>query len=224
MGKPVKLTDQTTPWFQRELKRRIGVRILLQRILIVCEGKKTEPNYFEALKAHLPKQMVELDICGDGFNTVSLVEQAIALRDAKKDTEQPYDQIWAVFDCDSFKANFDNAIYKAEANDIKCAWTNEAFELWYVLHFEYRNTPMPREDYERRLEELMQRPYVKKAPDMYQELAKKGDQARAIQWARKLEEERKAAGLSPLQANPCTTVSELVDRLNEFRPRRVTGT
>ena len=42
--------------------------------LIVCEGEKTEPNYFRSFPVN--KNLIRLDIKGEGKNTKSLVEKA----------------------------------------------------------------------------------------------------------------------------------------------------
>ena len=70
---------------------------------------------------------------GGRINTVDVVNLAIQLRDKAKKEGNPYDSVWAVFDKDSFPDDkFNQAIKKAEANGIGCAWSNEAFELWYA--------------------------------------------------------------------------------------------
>lgn len=222
MGKPTKLSDRSRAWFLRGSqcrKRAIDTMPERKRILIVCEGEKTEPHYFEALGAELPKHVVELDICGEGFNTLSLVAKAQELRDKRAGGDYPFDHVWVVFDRDSFAPyHFDNAIHKAEADHIKCAWSNVAFELWYVFHFDYRTTAMPRSEYKTRLTELLGTAYRKNATDMYRQLAEKGNQAQAIAWARSLCNAMRQAHTPPSQANPCTTVHELVEQLNTFRP------
>ena len=81
---------------------------------------------------------------------------------------------------------------------------------------------MSRTEYEAQLSGLLKETYEKNSPNMYRLLALKGDQARAIQWARKLHVDSQAAGTPSSKANPCTTVYELVDKLNGFQPRRVT--
>lgn len=222
MGKPVKISDRNTPWHRRNQKRhirRVETLAERQRLLIVCEGAKTEPNYFEAIKAELPAHVVEVEISGEGDNTLRLVEKAQALRDARSTGDYPFDQVWVVFDRDSFPADhFDNAIQKAETDGLKAAWSNEAFELWYVLHFEYRNTAMPRAEYQTKLTNLMGRPYAKNAPDMYQLLSQTGRQVQAINFAKRLHRDVVAALTPPSRANPCTTVYALVETLNAFRP------
>lgn len=64
MGKPIKITDQNKDWFlkQPSTKRRFRTRPQRERYLIVCEGEKTEPNYFIALSAILPRNLVNIKI------------------------------------------------------------------------------------------------------------------------------------------------------------------
>lgn len=105
MGKPVKLSDQDKAWFLRRKgreARRYREREQRQRILIVCEGEKTEPNYFEAIRRRLPRHVVTLHIEGLGANTLSLVRKAQEIRGQYSRMDPPLDQVWAVFDRDSF--------------------------------------------------------------------------------------------------------------------------
>lgn len=223
MARPVKLSDKNKPWCRRsqlDRERSYETREERERFLIVCEGQKTEPNYFEAFKMELPRNLVEVEIHGEGSNTLSLVVRAQEIRDGRAKGDYPFDQVWVVFDRNSFDADdFDNAMHKAEAEAIHCAWSNEAFELWYILHFEYRNTGMHRAEYEGRLSALLSEPYRKNASDMYQKLLPK--QPQAVQWSRKLHEEFLSSGKPPSRANPCTTVFQLVEELNRFRVTRV---
>lgn len=119
-------------------------------VLIVCEGEKTEPNYFKSFDMMKNDSGVvyEVNCDGGGINTLQVVDAAIELMNKAKSVGKPYDSVWVVFDKDDFDAaKFDNAIFKAEANGIGCAWSNQAFELWYVYHFDARSTAMNREDY-----------------------------------------------------------------------------
>jgi hypothetical protein len=192
MGRPVKLSDRTKEWFLRRLPcrdRRLNTLEERQRFLIVCEGEKTEPNYFESFIQILPRQVVQLEIFGEGANTLSLVAKAKALRDRRVSSDYPFDQVWVVFDRDSFEPDdFDNAIHKVEACGMHCAWSNEAFELWYILHFEFRNTGMSRTEYQGKLGELLGETYRKNASDMYQKLLRIGKQSQAMDWAKVLHE------------------------------------
>jgi hypothetical protein len=221
MGQPVKLTDQEKEWFLRrsQCKNRIlEARLERERFLIVCEGEKTEPNYFEGFVKELPPHVIDVVILGEGMNTLSLVDTAIEVRDEHSIGNYPFDHVWVVFDRDSFQADdFDNAIHKAYAANINCAWSNEAFELWFILHFEYRNTAMSRDEYKERLSLLLHRPYLKNSKDMYYTLSRLGNQTRAIAWAKKLFDDFSENTTPPSRSNPCTTVYLLVEKLNEYK-------
>lgn len=111
-----------------DLQRKPGDFSENPLILIVCEGKNTEPSYFNQFK--LPS--ATLEVLGEGYNTLSLVEKTIELK-SRKD----FDQVWCVFDKDDFKdADFNNAIAMAEANGFGIAYSNQAFEYWLLLHLQ----------------------------------------------------------------------------------------
>ncbi|MGI5870333.1 MAG: RloB domain-containing protein, partial [Kiritimatiellia bacterium] len=84
MAKPIKISDRNKPWRRRgERSKRSRIEILpnRERFLIVCEGEKTEPNYFRAIQKELPQHVVEVEIHGEGDNTLSLLTRPqIALR------------------------------------------------------------------------------------------------------------------------------------------------
>jgi hypothetical protein len=184
--------------------RRVATKELRQRFLIVCEGEKTEPNYFRSFR--VPREV--MTIHGIGANTVSLVQKAIELRDADE-----FDQVWCVFDRDSFPAeNFNRALILAEKERINVAYSNEAFELWYLLHFHYYNTGISRADYIRRLSDLLGHRYKKNSVSIYDELVER--QPRAILHARRLLSEYDPP--NPERDNPSTTVHLLVEQLIRF--------
>ena len=121
------------------LRRRPSFRKTLPRILIVCEGKSTEPAYFQETR-HLEKTPIELDIHPGGVPK-TLVERAVALkrlasRTAKrqKDQNQTYDHIWCVFDVDEHPFLAESK-QQAKANQLEVAVSNPCFELWALLHF-----------------------------------------------------------------------------------------
>jgi hypothetical protein len=111
-----------------------------ESILIVCEGKNTEPSYFDLFRLTSAK----IKAVGDGKNTTSLVQEAYNLSQ-----NGDYDQVWCVFDKDDFpNENFNNAIHMAESQDFKVAYSNQAFEYWLILHFEdHQGGGMNRSDY-----------------------------------------------------------------------------
>ena len=219
MAKPVKISDRDKSWARKAPPRRAyQTRPERRRILIVCEGEKTEPNYFNAIKASLPPHVAQvIEVRGLGANTQSLVNCAKKRRNRLLNTDYAYDEVWVVFDRDSFAPDaFDNAIHSAEAEGMKAAWSNEAFELWYILHFEDRQAAMSRDDYAACLSRYLENPYRKNDPGIYALLMHRGSEDMAIR--RAIQRQVDHEGMPPHAANPCTTVNKLVERLNEFDP------
>lgn len=192
------------------------------RILIVCEGEKTEPNYFKSFSMMKNSSGLVYEVHCDGgrINTLQVVDKAIELKNKAIEKGNPYDDVWAVFDRDSFSSSdFDNAINKAYNNEIKCAWSNEAFELWYVYHFDARCTAMNRKDYEKVLNKRIKDAgykngkkaftYKKNDPNIRNVLSKCNcDEKKAITYA-----ENQASNFHDNKFhnhNPCTMVYKLV--------------
>jgi hypothetical protein len=188
--------------------RKVNTREVKQRFLIVCEGEKTEPNYFNSFR--VPRKVLQIDVKGVGENPSKLVESA-----KKYNSLEDYDQVWCVFDRDNWPPqDFNNALQNAEHQNFKVAYSNEAFELWYVLHFEFMNTGIPRSDYCQKLNKLMDKKYKKNSEEIYDELIDKQDIA--IKNSKKLLQ--KYDPQTPVKDNPSTTVHLLVEELNKFIP------
>lgn len=186
------------------LERLKDVRDRRPTILIVCEGKKTEPNYFKAFRV----TTVAVEIAGLGADPKKLVEYALSRR-----KERDYDQVWCVFDRDNVqKVRFNAALDKAEKSDIKVAYSNEAFELWYVLHFEYLNSGISRSQYCAKLNVLLGKKYVKNDENMYSTLF--NSQSVALRNAKNLLNNYNP--ITPVDDNPSTTVHLLVQELNKY--------
>ena len=85
-------------------KRRTAFREAKERILIFCEGKNTEPEYFKAFK--LVTATVKTIHVNQG-DALSIIEEAIVQKEFCED----YDQYWLVFDKDETKDDrFNKAI------------------------------------------------------------------------------------------------------------------
>lgn len=115
-------------------------------ILIVCEGENTEPSYFNQFRITSAK----VKSVGEGYNTVSLVNRALALAQ-----QGNYDQVWCVFDKDDFNDNdFNSAIQIAVANNFGVAYSNQSFEYWLILHFnDHQGGGMHRDSYNDKINE-----------------------------------------------------------------------
>lgn len=206
-----------------EKKRKQNTKEARVYFLIVCEGEKTEPNYFKSFKSNVKSFVYTIDTLGEGSNTKDLVKRTIK---ARENSSQKYDRVWTVFDRDSFSPdNFNGAIQLANSQDIKVGWSNEAFELWYLLHFQYRNTSMSRTDYKKAIEDEInakiakesksKKPkkfeYKKNSTEMYNILEKYGNQTQAIKWAEQLIATHTCENYAV--HNPCTLIHLLVKEL-----------
>ncbi|MGC1630516.1 MAG: RloB family protein, partial [Gelidibacter sp.] len=183
MARTIKIDNALQKRFSKKQGKRKKSRDLVTYFLIVCEGEKTEPNYFKSFPKQVGKVIYDIEFDGGGISTLKVVEKAIELREKSK---QKYDRVWAVFDRDSFKASsFNSAVLKAKAHNIECAWSNEAFELWYLFHFHNRITAMTRGEYRKAIEDAVNEKlgkkkkafqYKKNDTSMYSLLNKLGSQ------------------------------------------------
>ena len=128
-----------------------------------------------------------------------------------------FDQVWCVFDKDSFSSEIYNSAFElCKLSNIKAAYSNECFETWYLLHFNYCDTAQPRHTIFCKLDQNMQkklgREYKKNMPDNFELLKDRQDDA--IKNAKRLEAlcENKA-GIH--HQNPSTKIYELVEELNQ---------
>lgn len=187
------------------------------RILIVCEGEKTEPNYFKKFNIDQTKALV--DVVGIGFVSLSLVQEALKMQEAAQKKDISYHQIWCVFDRDqgtNTKENFNDAVQKDGKKGIRCVYSNECIELWYWLHFCYCDTAFTADNYVEKLDKKLKQKYEKNATGMYEELLSL--QPVAIRNAKKLldKHSERDGRLDPWNQNPSTTVFMLVEELNKY--------
>ncbi|PIB23745.1 hypothetical protein BFP77_15655 [Maribacter sp. 4U21] len=136
-----------------KLNRKRASKEALPLILIACEGKNTEPSYFNKFEL----KSVEIEPIGDGFSHLSLINWAQRLAKLKK-----YDEVWCVFDADpkpddpNWAHNFNNAIWTAQKIKYHVGYSHQAFEYWLILHFEdHQGGSMNRTDYNTKLNQLI---------------------------------------------------------------------
>ena len=232
-AKKIKI-DNVFAKYQKQSKKR-EPKVIRCSVLIVCEGTKTEPNYFKAFSEKQQGIFVyDIDVQGLGRGTKDVVGRAIELKNKNN-----YDRVWAVFDKDSFPAkDFNDAIATGLKNGIDVAWSNEAFELWYLYHFQNVTTGMSRSQYEEKISAAVNDSpkymshkkyrYTKKDPDNYEIMTKYGSMDDALRFAERKHKEYKDNRYA--NQNPCTTVYKLVsqllgrdDKLNEELKSKVEG-
>ncbi|OHB53950.1 MAG: hypothetical protein A2Y07_09640 [Planctomycetes bacterium GWF2_50_10] len=134
--------------YVRDLRRQTNVRVPKQSILIVCEGDKTEPNYFKGLAQHLGilgRNSFEVEIDIRPSNTASapksVVEKAKLAKDERERSPslitRPYDQVYCVIDTEIPQhKSLKEAIETARQCDIEISLSNPCFEYWLLLHYE----------------------------------------------------------------------------------------
>ena len=194
------------------LSRRQGVREIKQSFLIVCEGEKTEPDYFKAFRM----TAATIKAVGQAMNTMTLVNKAISIREADQKRKRVYDQCWVVFDKDDFPAkDFNQAIQLAEKNGFRVAYSNQAFEYWFLLHYNLYTGAIHRNQYKDMLTRLTGMPYSKSegyGAVMYNLLLSR--QQQAINNAETVLAEISRG--NPAEEESSTTVQRLVSELNKY--------
>lgn len=152
----------------RDLRRRAAVRKPYERLLIVCEGEKTEPQYLREIQQtyRLATAHVQVMHSQIGTEPQQVLEYALTVfKEGDRERglhPREFDRIIVVFDRDEHRT-FHAALAQAEAqngklrNDIGMAVPVEAvasvpcFELWLLLHFEDVLAPLHRHEAQERL-------------------------------------------------------------------------
>jgi len=193
--------------------------------LIVSEGKKTEPLYFDGLAKHINDKFGEsvnvekpiIDTCGEGKCTVSLVEKTIELVAKAKIL---YSQVWVVFDKDDFQ-DFDEAISLGENLGYRVAWSNQSFEYWIYLHFHYSDSALHRDVWVDKLNDIYKEyginkhGYLKNDPNIFKIATSYGSLKSAIGYANSINQHYNDS-TAPSKRDPCTTVHNLVKELKPY--------
>lgn len=129
----------------KELQRRAASREAYEKVLIVCEGEKTEPLYFQGLRNHYSLNTANVEVCGEsGSDPNSVLQFAKQRYREEKDAGDPFDRVYCVFDKDTH-ANYDqalSAIASAAPRDTFFAINSvPCFEYWLLLHYDYSTRP-----------------------------------------------------------------------------------
>ncbi|RZJ72101.1 MAG: RloB domain-containing protein [Flavobacterium sp.] len=113
--------------------------------------------------------------------------------------------------------DFNTAIRLAQHKGINVAYSNDAFELWFILHLNFTDTALTRHEYYESLSKFFGFNYEKfgKEKDFAKSIYKilQEYQPKAIQNAERLH--LKHGDDNFCKHNPCTTVYQLVLELNK---------
>lgn len=198
----------------KDLARRDSKRAPYDSVLIVCEGEKTEVNYFKNLieVQRLNTANIEVTSCAKGTAPITIVNYAIA--QAKK---RPYlDKVYCVFDRDDH-SSFNQALQKiadlqSKKNKIKffAITSTPCFEIWPLLHFKYTTKQFTRTQNNSGGDNLIAElrshlpDYQKNITDLYERL--KAHLTTAFKNAERLREDNAITE----NKNPSTDVDQLV--------------
>lgn len=157
---------------KKQLERELGRRASYDRILIVSEGSKTEPQYFNEIRAEfrLHTANVEVRPSGTGTAPLQVVQYARELFEQgdrhRKIQPRAFEQVYAVFDRDDHDGYFPaleqatslNGKLRNDASQpvaFKAIASVPSFELWLLLHFEDIQAPLHRDEVMRRLRQYI---------------------------------------------------------------------
>lgn len=129
----------------RKLARKKAQRGAYERILIVCEGEKTEPLYFEEIRREYRIHTANVRVLPSeaGTSPMQVVEFA---KKVFFDEGKKFEKIYAVFDRDDH-LRFHEAVDLARSLDGKLRTDEKervaflalpsipCFELWFLLHY-----------------------------------------------------------------------------------------
>jgi len=182
------------------------------KVLIMCGGE-TEEIYFNHFKNKHKRDLRNISIkvvAHKKSNPMAVVQAALAQK-------ADYDEVWAVFDKDDFM-DFNDAIIFALDSGINCAFSNEAIEYWFFLHFENKTGAMSRNTLNSELERKLGFEYDKGAETIQRICEKIGNRLTiAEEWAQ-IGHERHIihSGDKPSDWCSCTTIYALTKRLREW--------
>lgn len=223
MGSEDLFKKRRNPKKNRDLARKDGNKTPLAKILIVCEGLKTEPTYFEELVVYYELHTASvIDVTGDcGSSPMCVVRKAKELQAEMIQKGAPYDEIFIVIDKDA------HTDYNSALESIKCAKPSKTwiavnsvpcFEFWLLLHYTYttkayKNLP-GNSSGNQVLKELKKhiKGYEKGAKGIFRKTLnslKSNDLNEVIIKAKQCEQAATSSGTD----NPSTMVYKLVERL-----------
>jgi len=147
----------------RTLQRRAAIRQPYERLLIICEGEKTEPQYLREIQQAYRLATAHLLVLHSQFGTepqkvLDYALHVFAKGDPTRGLEQKaFDRIVVVFDRDEHhtyhaalaQTTALNEKLKNDAGErvhLDAVASVPCFELWLLLHFEHVHAPLHRHE------------------------------------------------------------------------------
>ncbi|WP_169748286.1 RloB family protein [Xenophilus azovorans] len=198
-----------------------SVREPKSQIVVVCEGKVTEPRYFNDFRLLRGSSLVKVKAIGGCGVPVSVVEQAIKekaqLEKIAKKTGNSFDkafEVWAVFDRDEHpEPQVPEAFRLATQHRIFVAYSNPCFEVWGLMHFSCWGKPGHHHETQRDLKNLLNG-YCHKANPVMDVSVLNDHYDKAVEHAKRARSQRLKESGSP-HGDPSTTVDKLTERIRQ---------
>jgi hypothetical protein len=203
---------------EQALQRRVRHRPRKTPLLIICEGRETEPNYFWGLQKAVQQNFRIVVKEGKGGSCLAVVQQAIAEMEKAAARGEDFDEVWCVFDVEQAdqRAQVVKARTLAEQHGIQLTLSNPAFECWLLAHF--IRTKKAFADCDAVIKALNKhwqsgfgQDYEKNDEQLYARLASRTETA--LDNARKVREQDWDASADIIDCNSATEVYLLVGRL-----------
>ena len=195
--------------------------------LIITEGEKTEPFYLNGLKNQILEkvggtvdivEVPEIDIYGQGASTEWLIE---ITEEYVNKAKIIYQNIWVIFDKDDFP-DFDSAIKNGLNKGYSIGWSNQSFEYWLFLHFNYSDADLHRHEWNEKLNDLFKQyhltvdGYEKNLENLYSLLDSIDGVNTAIRNAKRRMERFREGIDKPSAYAPGTMLHVLVEQLKAY--------
>lgn len=214
---------------RRFLQKRSAYESLLTqqvKVVIVCEGKKTEPKYFESYITHYFRDAKNIKVIPNTRGKTGIEQlYSIACKNQRKYSNA---SVFIVFDDDGklsdpakkqkliavlSKCALGTAVSKDKIN---CIFSSPQFELWAILHFEYTTSALTKKDIERRTANWFPKydPKNNKEIDFQIILKKTGAEEYAIRNAQKLRRYNAKTAKNDILTCPSTNVDILIKYMN----------
>ena len=209
---------------QKSIKRRSPSLGPQERVLIVTEGSKTEPDYFNLLIKELKLTATRVKIVSHGGSAPTSV-----VKTAKEclGEDGDFEQVYCVFD------KYDHQGYKDAIRELEQRYRGKkihtitsvpCFEVWYLVHVS--TTSKHYETQNKLLRDLKKHPpfqnYEKNDCDSFFDKisAQRED---ALKQAKRLLTQARQSGAGRFHENPSTRVYQVVEALTEISKKQISG-
>ena len=224
---------------QDSYSRKKNTRNKILSVIIACEDESSAPTYFKMIVKSLKENKVitqdSLVIADHKHNTPQGVLSDLINHKIDGKNYKDFEHRWIVLDRDVLynggghtKDDFNGALSSSKTKQVEVAYANDSYELWYLLHFNYRATAILRDNILKEVIKKLKTKNLTKFRDLDDENIKSEEytkliyeellelQPTAIRNAKKLLESYGETH-NPESDNPSTTIHKLVEILNNLK-------